>query len=89
MYREVREVKSTLLLALTLFLVSAPAPDSNDIAEMTSNFIVPQGNPGLQAGEESARPETTELSAAKTRTIRKDDLKMEKPVKKNDQANNG
>ena len=45
-------MKTTLLLATTLFLVSAPAPDSNDIAELTSNFIVPQDVPGLLAGQE-------------------------------------
>jgi len=47
-------VKSIFLLALTLFLISAPAPDSNDIAEITSNFIVPQDIPGLLAADELA-----------------------------------
>ena len=46
-------MKNTLLLATVLFLIGAPAPDSSDIAEMTSNFIVPQDIPGLQADEES------------------------------------
>ena len=48
-------MKNTLLLATALFLISAPSPDSNDIAEMTSNFIVPQDIPGLQADVESSR----------------------------------
>ena len=52
-YKEVHQVKNTLLLATALFLISAPAPNSNDIAEITSNFIVPQDVPGLQASEES------------------------------------
>ena len=47
-------MKPTILLAITLFLISAPAPDSNDIAELTSNFLVPQEVPGLLASEEVA-----------------------------------
>jgi hypothetical protein len=53
---EVPNVKTTLLLATTLFLVSAPAPDSNDIAEMTSNFIILEENPGLMADEGNTAP---------------------------------
>jgi hypothetical protein len=45
-------MKSTLLLATGLFLVSAPAPDARDIAEMTVNFIVLQHVPGTLASEE-------------------------------------
>ncbi len=45
-------MKSTILLATALFLISAPAPDSSDIAQMTSNFIVPVEIPGLLANEE-------------------------------------
>lgn len=33
-------LKQTLLLALAIFLVSAPAPDSHDVTEMTANFII-------------------------------------------------
>ena len=54
-------MKSTILLALTLFLVSAPAPDSSDIAEMTSNFIVPQQTPGLLASDEASEVNLKEL----------------------------
>jgi hypothetical protein len=50
-YREVPPMKSTILLAAALFLISAPAPDSGDIAEITSNFIVPEEAPGLSAAE--------------------------------------
>ena len=46
-------MKSTILLATTLFLISAPAPDSDDIAEMTSNFIVPENVPGLMAADQA------------------------------------
>jgi len=44
-------MKSIVLMATALFLVSAPAPDSRDIAELTSNFIVPTGLQGLEASE--------------------------------------
>jgi hypothetical protein len=33
-------LKQILLLALALFLMSAPAPDSQDVTEMTANFII-------------------------------------------------
>lgn len=42
-------MKSLVLLTIALFLVSAPTPDANDIAEFTSNFIVPESQPGLMA----------------------------------------
>ena len=49
LYREVPEMKSTILLAIALFLISAPEPDASDIAEMTSNFIVPRESSNLMA----------------------------------------
>ena len=51
LYREVPEMKSTILLAVALFLISAPEPDAKDIAEMTSNFIVPRESSKLMAYE--------------------------------------
>ncbi|MGB5486698.1 MAG: hypothetical protein WBN06_04870 [Lysobacterales bacterium] len=33
-------IKSTLLLTVSFFLISAPAPDANVIADITSNLIV-------------------------------------------------
>jgi len=32
-------LKQTLLLATAIFLMTAPAPDSHDITEITANFI--------------------------------------------------
>ena len=55
---EVASVKSVVLLTIALFLISAPAPDSNDIAEMTANFIVPEQEPGLQASQQTESRET-------------------------------
>ena len=49
LYREVPEMKPTILLAVALFLISAPEPDASDIAEMTSNFIVPRESSSLMA----------------------------------------
>ena len=45
--KEVRETKSIILLATALFLIGAPTPDSWEVAEITSNFIVPDQLPGL------------------------------------------
>ena len=45
-------MKPIMLYAAALFLITAPAPDSSDIAEMTSNFIVPEEIPGLMAAED-------------------------------------
>lgn len=45
------DIKPTILLAMALFLVSAPEPDSRAIAEMTANFIVPSDQHALQAAE--------------------------------------
>jgi hypothetical protein len=36
-------LKQTLLLATAIFLITAPAPDSHDIAEMTGNFVAATG----------------------------------------------
>ena len=67
-------MKSTILLATALFLISAPAPDSGDIAQITSNFIVPEEISGLLAAEESTQGNrdsvsgwTAELSAGATK----------------------
>lgn len=51
-------MKSVVLLTIALFLISAPAPDSSDIAEMTANFIVPEQEPGLQASQQTENRET-------------------------------
>ncbi|KAA9130810.1 hypothetical protein F3N42_10585 [Marinihelvus fidelis] len=45
------DLKPTLLLALAIFLASAPNPDSDAIKEMTANFIVPKHDSALQASE--------------------------------------
>ena len=45
-------LKPTLVLTTLLFLLVAPAPDSNDIAEMTANFMIPDNHSGLMASAE-------------------------------------
>ena len=51
------DIKPILLLAMALFLVSAPDPDSRAVAEMTANFIVPSQEHALQAAEINERRE--------------------------------
>jgi hypothetical protein len=45
-------LKPTLILTTLLFLIAAPEPDSQDIAEMTANFIVPANHSVLLASTE-------------------------------------
>ena len=49
--------KPTLILALAFFMISAPNPDADAVAEMTANFIVPKNEFVLNADELVARPE--------------------------------
>lgn len=58
---EVLMFKPTLILTTLLFLLVAPAPDSQDIAEMTANFLVLNNQPGLLASEESVQPVQKEI----------------------------
>jgi len=44
-------MKSTILLAIALFLVSAPSPDSNIISEISAGFLLPIASPGSIARE--------------------------------------
>ena len=55
------DIKPVLVLAMALFLVSAPDPDSRAIAEMTANFIVPSDERALQAAEPVERREETPI----------------------------
>lgn len=52
-------LKQTLLLATAIFLMTAPAPDSNDIAGFTANFIVTNNHmadPSLHPGQSLSGP---------------------------------
>ncbi|MBT8061512.1 MAG: hypothetical protein HKO64_12410 [Xanthomonadales bacterium] len=63
-------MKSVVLLTIALFLISAPAPDAQDVAEITSNFIVPSQEPGLQASQqESDRTTVHRHVAAQTKKV--------------------
>ena len=44
-------MKATILLAIALFLATAPEPESKDIAELTAGFIVLDQAAHLQAAE--------------------------------------
>ena len=48
---QVFELKPTLILTTLLFLLVAPTPDSQDIAEMSANFLILNNNLGLLASE--------------------------------------
>lgn len=59
-----KDLKPTLLLALAFFMVSAPNPDAEVIAELTANFIVPKNEFPLQAAELPPRPEEVMVTTA-------------------------
>jgi hypothetical protein len=59
MFMDRKDLKPTLLLALLLFLISAPSPDAQTVMEATQNFIQPAQEVGLQASVE-ARTATAE-----------------------------
>ena len=59
-----KDLKPTLLLALMLFLISAPSPDAQTVMEATHNFIVPKQELSLQASvETTAVAEDLEVKA--------------------------
>jgi hypothetical protein len=49
-------IKPTLILTTLLFLLVAPAPDANDFAEMTANFLMMDDHSGLMASAEPITP---------------------------------
>ena len=51
------DLKPTLILTTLLFLLAAPTPDSQDIAEMSANFLVLNNETGLLASELPVQPE--------------------------------
>lgn len=55
-------IKSTLILTTLLFLLVAPAPDANDFAEMTANFLVLDNHSGLMASSEPVTPVREDLN---------------------------
>lgn len=44
-------IKKILLLTTLLFLIIAPAPDANEIAQMSADFLVADQQTGLMAAE--------------------------------------
>jgi len=44
-------MKSTVLLTIAIFLASAPAPDSESIAELSGGFLFAPDTKALQAAE--------------------------------------
>lgn len=58
---EVFMFKPIMILTTLLFLLVAPAPDSQDIAEITANFLVLDNQPGLLASDDTVRPIQEEI----------------------------
>lgn len=54
---------STLTLTTLLFLMFAPAPDSQDFAEMTANFLVPTSQSVLLASDKPVQINVEEHSS--------------------------
>jgi len=48
---QVFTLKPTMILTTLLFLLVAPAPNSQDIAEITANFLIANNHSGLMASE--------------------------------------
>jgi hypothetical protein len=48
-------MKSTILLTIAIFLLSAPTPDSKAISEMSAGFLLPNHNTGLLASEDTIK----------------------------------
>jgi hypothetical protein len=44
-------LKPTILMTITLFLLSAPAPDSNTISEVSAGFLMAQEHTSLLASQ--------------------------------------
>ena len=53
-------MKSTILLTIALFLLSAPTPDSNAISEISGGFLKSNHVAGLMASELDPKA-TTEI----------------------------
>jgi hypothetical protein len=56
-------MKSTILLATAIFLVSAPPPDSQSVSEMSAGFLVAGHSPGLMAAEQVRTDKRSHLSS--------------------------
>ena len=52
-------LKETLILTTLVFLMFAPAPDSQDIAELTANFLVPTNHSVLLASDKPVQINTS------------------------------
>ena len=55
-------MKTTLLLATALFLVSSPPPDPEAISEFTAGFLAPTDERGLMAAEPVADVHTSGIA---------------------------
>lgn len=59
-------MKSTILMTIALFLISAPSPDSKTISEMSAGFLVPSGILGLMADQSEPVLESSSRQSTST-----------------------
>jgi hypothetical protein len=62
-------MKSTIMLTIGIFLVSAPAPDSKTISEVSAGFLLSSSNSGLLAAQNEPALETETISMRKSETV--------------------
>lgn len=48
-------MKSTILLTTAIFLLSAPAPDSKTLSDMSAGLLAPKNESGLLASEDVSK----------------------------------
>ena len=72
-------MKSTILMTIALFLLSAPTPDSKTISEMSAGFLLPTQNTGLMASEN--KPTASNV-------ISKSELQADKPELEENKTSN-
>ena len=48
-------MKSTILLATAIFLISAPAPDSKTLSEMSAGLLAAKHETGLLASDDASK----------------------------------
>ncbi len=62
-------MKPVMLLAIALFLLSAPTPDARDLGDISAHFLVLDDGPGLLASEDTGRGPTAAPGVAGRPTL--------------------
>ena len=64
-------MKSTILLTTAIFLLSAPAPDTKTLSDMSAGLLAPTSESGLLASDETAK-KVVKTSIPKKQTPKKE-----------------